>query len=101
MRSLTEAVSQGADAAFAVDGPRGPLNKVKAGAILAAKNTGAIIIPITTKADRAWIFGKAWDNYLLPKPFAKVDLIRGEGLVVKDITQAKDQLEKSLLELTD
>ena len=43
--------------------------------LLAAKQTDATIIPITSRAHRAWIFSKAWDRYLLPKPFARGTIV--------------------------
>jgi lysophospholipid acyltransferase (LPLAT)-like uncharacterized protein len=35
---------------------------------------------MTVAADRAWIFHRAWDQTLLPKPFAKVQIFWGEPL---------------------
>jgi hypothetical protein len=80
LMSLIGALREGADAAFAVDGPRGPLHVAKPGALLAARASGAAVVPISVRASRAWVFERAWDRYALPKPFAAVDLVRGEAL---------------------
>jgi lysophospholipid acyltransferase (LPLAT)-like uncharacterized protein len=80
LRGLVAALHGGADAAFAVDGPRGPLHIAKKGALVAARLAGATIVPITARASRAWIFDSAWDRYLLPKPFARVEIVRGEPI---------------------
>lgn len=85
LKTLIREMENGADAAFAVDGPRGPFHKAKPGAITAARETGAIIVPIVTHASRAWVFEKAWDRYSLPKPFARVKLVRGRGIRAQDI----------------
>jgi lysophospholipid acyltransferase (LPLAT)-like uncharacterized protein len=83
LKAIINALRSGhTDAAFAVDGPRGPLHEVKPGAIEAAQKSGATIIPITTRASHAWVFTKAWDQYELPKPFASVELYRGQGIAV-------------------
>ncbi|MDD5308373.1 MAG: lysophospholipid acyltransferase family protein [Deltaproteobacteria bacterium] len=80
LKGLVAALRDGADAAFAVDGPRGPLHRVKKGALVAARLAGATIVPVSARASRSWIFEKAWDRYLLPKPFARVEIVRGEGI---------------------
>ncbi len=68
----------GFDVGFAVDGPRGPLYKVKPGALFLAKKMHVPIIPIAFSAEPA-ITLRSWDNYLLPKPFAKSVILFGEA----------------------
>ena len=80
LKGILKHVRAGCDAAFAVDGPRGPAFKVKTGAVVAARNTGSRIIPITTKASSCWTFSRAWDQYQLPKPFATVKVVRGDAI---------------------
>ena len=101
LKALVGVVREGADAAFAVDGPRGPLHRVKPGAILAAQQSGAALVPITARASRAWVFDKAWDNYLLPKPFARVEIVRGSSMRVDDVEvdSARDELQRKLMSL--
>ena len=94
LKTLIREIGNGADAAFAVDGPRGPFHKVKPGAITAARETEAIIVPIVTHASRAWVFKKAWDKYSLPKLFARVKLVRGRGIRAQDINTG--MLEETL-----
>lgn len=67
----------GYNVGFAVDGPTGPLYKVKPGAIYLAKKMQVPIIPISFSANPAIIL-KSWDKYLLPKPFAKSAIIFGK-----------------------
>jgi lysophospholipid acyltransferase (LPLAT)-like uncharacterized protein len=101
LKALVGAVREGADAAFAVDGPRGPLHKVKRGAIVAAQRSGAALVPITAHASRAWVFDKAWDNYHLPKPFARVEIVRGSSILVggMELDTARSALERALIGL--
>ncbi|MGZ3695510.1 MAG: lysophospholipid acyltransferase family protein [Bdellovibrionota bacterium] len=81
---LIRAVKDGSQSAMAVDGPRGPLHIVKPGVVELARKTGKAIIPVRTRADRAWHFPRSWNKTYLPKPFAKVEVEYGEPLLVKD-----------------
>jgi len=68
----------GFDVGFAVDGPTGPLHKVKPGTLFLAKKMDVPIIPISFSAEPA-ITLRSWDRYLLPKPFAKSVIIFGKA----------------------
>lgn len=63
--------------AHILDGPTGPIGKVKAGAISIALATDAVIVPFYVSAERAWYFN-SWDKFFIPKPFAKVTLKYGQ-----------------------
>ena len=60
-------------AGHVLDGPRGPMGKVKAGAIHLALEGDAVLVPFYVSADRAWYFN-SWDKFFIPKPFARVKL---------------------------
>lgn len=68
---------EGFDPAIAVDGPTGPIYKVKPGALYIAKKMNAPIIPLTFSANPA-VTLKSWDRYLLPKPFARGVIVFGK-----------------------
>ncbi len=101
LKALVDEVNLGADAAFAVDGPRGPAFEVKAGAIVAAQKGGGSLVPITVLASSYWRFPRAWDDYKLPKPFARVDLVRGEAIDPsgRDIDRLRRALKSRLIQL--
>jgi lysophospholipid acyltransferase (LPLAT)-like uncharacterized protein len=67
----------GADAAFAVDGPRGPRGIVKAGAVLAAQAAGGVLVPMAGHVRRGLVFQRAWDRFALAWPFTRVDVVLG------------------------
>ncbi|HEU4534137.1 MAG TPA: DUF374 domain-containing protein [Polyangiaceae bacterium] len=71
----------GADAAFAVDGPRGPAGSVRPGALAAARAAGALVVPIACAARPAFVF-RSWDAFELPLPFARVAIALGEPIDV-------------------
>lgn len=98
LKAVVNEMRGGADCAFAVDGPRGPVSKVKRGAILAAVRGGGSLVPTTVCSSRAWVFSKAWDQYQLPKPFARVDIVRGKQIDAScgDIEDLRTLVERSL-----
>jgi lysophospholipid acyltransferase (LPLAT)-like uncharacterized protein len=69
-------------AAIAVDGPRGPLHKVKPGILALAQSTGLPIIPAGVAASRKWNIRGAWNQGFVPKPFARCVVVFGEALKV-------------------
>ncbi|MFH1223631.1 MAG: lysophospholipid acyltransferase family protein, partial [Pseudomonadota bacterium] len=85
---------------MAVDGPRGPIYKVKKGVIVLAKETGAPILPVGVKISRAFCFNKSWNKALLPKPFSTVEIKFGRVIDVPKNT-TKDELNAYAKTLED
>jgi lipopolysaccharide heptosyltransferase II len=77
-------VKKGASAAFAVDGPKGPLYEVKPGAVYLALKAGVPLIPVASCSKKKFVFEKAWDKYEFPVPFSKAAVIYGKPLSVKE-----------------
>ncbi len=86
--ALVKQMRTGLDAAFAVDGPRGPRGVCKPGALMLARNAGAKIVPMGSAAASAYIFHKAWDRYMLPKPFSTVAIALGAPMDPTSIDEA-------------
>jgi lysophospholipid acyltransferase (LPLAT)-like uncharacterized protein len=82
-----------ADAAFAVDGPRGPYGKAKEGAIVAARATGGVLVPMGSACARAWVLRRAWDRFTLPLPFSRVAVVLGPPI---EAHASKDALERAI-----
>jgi lysophospholipid acyltransferase (LPLAT)-like uncharacterized protein len=83
-RALLGAVRElqtGHPVAFTPDGPRGPRRTLKPGVVAAAQRAGVRILPIHAEADRAWRFN-SWDRFMLPKPFARVQIVYGSPVRV-------------------
>jgi lysophospholipid acyltransferase (LPLAT)-like uncharacterized protein len=79
---LMRALDNGRDVAVTPDGPRGPAHVFAPGAAIAAQRTGASILPTRASASRAWRL-KSWDRFLVPKPFARVDVVYGTPTTVE------------------
>ncbi|MBV9774548.1 MAG: lysophospholipid acyltransferase family protein [Gemmatimonadetes bacterium] len=105
LRDLVRYVKAGRSLAITPDGPRGPRETMKPGALLAAQLSGAPIIPASGGASRGWWFG-GWDRFLVPKPFARVRLAYGEPVhIPRDADEAaleeiSREVEKRLHALT-
>lgn len=85
----------GADAAFAVDGPRGPRGGVKPGAVAAARATGAVLVPLTGRVHRGLVFRRAWDRFALAWPFTRVEVVLGAP-IDPGLNDARGEVERSL-----
>lgn len=65
--------------AHILDGPTGPIGKVKPGIIKMAQESDAYVIPFYSEPEKAWFFN-SWDRFMLPKPFSKVTIAFGESI---------------------
>ncbi len=65
--------------AHILDGPQGPMGRVKAGVIKMAIEADAVVIPFYTSAEHAWFFN-SWDRFMLPKPFSRVFITFGQEI---------------------
>jgi hypothetical protein len=91
LRDMQRMMKKGFSIVTTADGPRGPKYEFKAGAILMARIAGVPIIPIGCAADRAWYLNR-WDNFMIPKPFARIALAIGEPYALPPGTPL-DELE--------
>jgi len=60
------------DAAFAVDGPRGPYGVAKPGALAAARATGGVMVPMGGAVLRGMTLRRTWDRFTIAWPFSRV-----------------------------
>ena len=88
----------GTDAAFAVDGPRGPRCEVKAGVVAAARATGAVLVPLTGRVHRGMVFRRAWDRFALAWPFTRVEVVLGAP-IDPAAQDARGEVQQSLAAL--
>jgi lysophospholipid acyltransferase (LPLAT)-like uncharacterized protein len=79
---LSRELESGRDIAVTPDGPRGPRHSFAPGALIAAHRAGAPIIPLRSFASRAWRL-RSWDQFEIPKPFARVTVVMGDPVYVE------------------
>ena len=83
-----------------LDGPTGPIGRVKAGVIKMALEADAVVIPLYTSAEKAWFFN-SWDRFMLPKPFSQVFITFGQEIRLESIGQKGDfEAQRQFLENT-
>jgi lysophospholipid acyltransferase (LPLAT)-like uncharacterized protein len=79
--------------ALTVDGPHGPAEKVKPGALTLAARGRLPIVPISYVPAKAWRL-HSWDRFILPKPFTTITVRYGKQIPV---SQELDKNEIQLL----
>jgi lysophospholipid acyltransferase (LPLAT)-like uncharacterized protein len=79
--SVIRELQAGREVAITPDGPRGPARKYAPGALIAAQRSGAVILPVVAVADKAWRL-RSWDQFMIPKPFARVTVAYGDPAAV-------------------
>lgn len=93
-------------AAITVDGPVGPRHEVKSGIVFIAKNLDKIIFVITLDT-KSFIRFNSWDKFILPKPFAKVNIVYSPAFYVSDdisengIKYDTERLQQYMLDRTN
>jgi lysophospholipid acyltransferase (LPLAT)-like uncharacterized protein len=101
IRELSALLDTGIDLAITPDGPRGPKYTLGPGAVFLAQKTGIPIIPLHARYHRA-IRLKTWDNFAIPFPFSRVDIVMDPYLTVDpeaaDLEAERLRLESLLKE---
>ena len=80
---LKRHLQEGRDVAFTVDGPSGPVYRVKPGPLWLSRKTGAPIVPFHIQPKKFWRLN-SWDEFRIPKPFSRVLVKIGHPLTVKE-----------------
>ncbi len=102
LTNLIEHVRSGKPAYLAVDGPRGPRNRVHKGIALLSQKTGAAVLNVVAVARRRWIFTRSWDRFQIPKPFSTIDVFVAETVWPQQnerVEQYRRRIEQSLCDL--
>ena len=89
-----------------VDGPSGPLHKVKSGAIKLAQKTGAPIVPaVWYSPQKTFVSLPSWDKIKLPIGKCNILNVYGTPIYLKDdttdddISKIKEEIKNRLFEL--
>lgn len=81
LRQLARALREGGEVVVVPDGPTGPREVLKSGVIALARLSGAPIVPTAVAASREWRL-RSWDEFRIPKPFARCVVRFGEPIRV-------------------
>ena len=102
LNDLVEHVRTGQPAYLAVDGPRGPRNRVHKGIAALSQQTGAAVLNVVAVPTRRWIFKRSWDRFQIPKPFSRIDIFIDPPIWPQQgepIEQYRRRIEQSLCHL--
>lgn len=106
LAEMSRAIRQGHDAAFTVDGPRGPRYVAQQGPILLARKTGAAVFCFHISMKNR-IQLNNWDHFQIPLPFTKALVLKAEPIwVPPDASEAHlrdlhQQMQATLDKLRD
>ena len=94
---LTNILASGGDAVITPDGPRGPAYELGPGIIFLAQKSGAAVLPMNMEYSSCWRL-KSWDQFIVPRPFAKVRVLIGQPHRVRS-TMTGEEFESERLRL--
>jgi lysophospholipid acyltransferase (LPLAT)-like uncharacterized protein len=93
--AIVRRLARGEDAAFALDGPKGPRFAVLPGARAAARLSSGDLVPMGSAAPRGITLRRAWDRFRIPLPFSRVAVRLGAPLPAStsdaELAQAVDR----------
>ena len=90
--------------AFTVDGPKGPMHKVKSGLLLVSQKIGIRLIPISAISKNSLTFKKSWDKFKVPLPFSKTVAVYGNPIEIEQDDNLEEKalvVEKELNKLSE
>jgi lysophospholipid acyltransferase (LPLAT)-like uncharacterized protein len=79
---LVTLARQGALVLITPDGPRGPRGVAKRGAVLCAQQAQVPLYWCRVRCRWAWRFRRSWDQFILPLPFARIEITLSAPIVV-------------------
>lgn len=103
LKLMIEEINNGKNLAITPDGPTGPIYKMKAGAVIAAKKANVPLVLLGVHYNKKYIL-RSWDKFEIPKFFSKVNLVYSNPIFVnkdldfdatsKIITECETELNK-------
>lgn len=94
LKGIIRLKKQGWRPSVAVDGPKGPIYKVKPGILQISRLAQLPIVPLSFYASKVFTFEKSWNKSRLPLPFSKVVIQWGHPLrpISKEESAKQDDL---------
>jgi lysophospholipid acyltransferase (LPLAT)-like uncharacterized protein len=102
-QQLQEKLSEDQTVLITPDGPTGPRQKMKAGAVVTAQRSGVPVLPLSFTSTRLHQFG-SWDRFTIWKPFSRTCLLVGEPITITPEMSVEDGInlvEMRMLQLEE
>jgi lysophospholipid acyltransferase (LPLAT)-like uncharacterized protein len=80
LNQLRQHMLDGRIGVITVDGPRGPRQVAKDGAVYLAQKADALLFPVRCRVTKSFVFKRSWDHFQLPLPFCTCDVHIGAPL---------------------
>ena len=90
---MVRELNDGCSMCITPDGPKGPIYKCHPGAVKLASVSGVPIVPACVSYSSFWRISKAWDGFVIPKPFSRVVLRLKQPLEVPADLSPEQQTE--------
>jgi lysophospholipid acyltransferase (LPLAT)-like uncharacterized protein len=87
---MARRLGEGFDAAFTIDGPRGPRYVAKPGPVMLARKTRRPIYAFHIGVERAYTLERAWDKMQIPHPFSRAVIVGAPLIYVAPDANADD-----------
>ena len=91
---MARRLEEGFDAAFTIDGPRGPRYVAKPGPVMLARKTGRPIYVFHIGLEKAHTLEKAWDLMQIPHPFTRAVIVGAPLILVSPEADAEELKRK-------
>jgi lysophospholipid acyltransferase (LPLAT)-like uncharacterized protein len=93
-RALIEMIRRvraGENAAFSIDGPRGPRYVAKPGSVFLSKSTGAAVLCFQIALEKRIVLRKSWDQTQIPLPFSRAAVFIAPPILVPAEASEEEQ----------
>jgi lysophospholipid acyltransferase (LPLAT)-like uncharacterized protein len=91
---MARRLEEGFDAAFTIDGPRGPRYIAKPGPVMLARRTGRPIYVFHIGVEKAHTLTKAWDMMAIPHLFSRAVIVSAPLMLVSPDADAEELKRK-------
>lgn len=98
-RDMLRELEEGCCMCITPDGPKGPIYKCHPGVIRLASVSGLPILPLCIDIPVCWRIKKAWDGFVIPKPFSRITVTAREPLYVP--AELDDETQKEYMARLD
>jgi lysophospholipid acyltransferase (LPLAT)-like uncharacterized protein len=94
LAEMAQCLRSGRDAAFTIDGPRGPRFVAKRGSVILSHSTGAFILCFHIALKSAYVFRKTWDQTQFPHLFSRAAIFIAPPIAVPEGADEAEQNRK-------
>jgi lysophospholipid acyltransferase (LPLAT)-like uncharacterized protein len=107
LATMSKTLGEGRDAAFTIDGPRGPRYVAKPGPVMLARRSGQPVYVFHIGLESAHTIEKAWDLMQIPRPFSRAVMVGGPLIFVPPDANAEElerkhgEMQKALERVRD